>query len=117
MRRFVFKGEQLSVYFGRHGWKSMVLRESLASRIHEAPKRLVSALLSSVRSVVFSADNLVLNTLQILEEKSVVARRSIFRILPWWTHYRGPYFLQFPMQSVDFGARFRFKGKMMECAW
>src|SRR4029077_15197401 len=66
-----------------------------------------------LRSVVFSAHNLVLNTLQILEVESIVARGSIFWILSWWTHYLGPNSIQFAMQSVDFGARFRFKCKMM----
>ena len=67
--------------------------------------------------LVLMMHNLVLNTLQVLEEESVVARGSIFWILPWWTHYRGSYSLQFGMQSVDFGARLCLKGKMMECSW
>ena len=62
---------------------------------------------------MFGAYNLVLNTLQILEEESVVAWGRIFRILLEWTHYRGSDSLQLRMQPVDFGARFRLERKMM----
>ena len=57
--------------------------------------------------------DLVLDPFQILEEESVVARGRIFWILPWWTHYCGPYSLQLRMQPVDFGARLSFKCKMI----
>src|SRR5438874_5728782 len=67
-------------------------------------QRLVRRLLCSI---AFSAHNLVLNTLQILEVESVVAPGSIFWILSWWTHYFGLNSIHFAMQSVDFGARFR----------
>src|SRR5262249_1042865 len=65
------------------------------------------------RSAVFSAHNLVLDTLQIFEEEGVVAGGRIFRILPWRTHYRCSYFLQLRMQPIDFDAGCRFECKMM----
>ena len=46
----------------------------------------------TLRLLVVIAHDLVLDTFQILEEQSVVARRGIFWILPWWTHDRGTYF-------------------------
>ena len=58
-----------------------------------------------LRSDVFMAHNLVLDTLQILEEERIVASGDVFRIFPWWTHYRGAYSLQLGMQPVDLGAR------------
>src|SRR5438876_10617358 len=39
--------------------------------------------------VLFIAHNLVLDTLQILEEEGVVTPGGVFRILPWWTHCGG----------------------------
>ena len=62
---------------------------------------------------MFIAHDLVLDTLQILEEESVVAWRRILWILLWWTHYCGSYLLQLRMQLVDFGARFHFECEMM----
>ncbi len=63
--------------------------------------------------VLFIAHNLVLDTLQILEEEGVVTRGGVFRILPWWTHYCGPYLPQLRMELVDLGARCRSECKMM----
>ena len=63
------------------------------------------------------AHNLVLDTLRVLEEESVVASRRIFRILPWRAHYRSPYSLQFRMEPIDFGARCGLECQMMERPW
>jgi len=67
----------------------------------------------TLRLLVVIAHDLVLDTFQILEEQSVVAWRGIFRILPWFTHYRSPYLLQFRMQPIHFSARCRSECKMM----
>ena len=81
-------------------------RRSLGEGGHRRVRRLL-------RSILCSANDLVFNAIQILEVQSVVARRRIFWIFSWWTHDCRTYCIEFAMQSVDFGARFRFKCKMM----
>jgi hypothetical protein len=63
------------------------------------------------------AHDLVLNTLQILEEESVVAWRGILWILLWWAHYRGSYFLQIRMEAVDLSTGAHFERNMMQRPW
>src|SRR3989442_12987799 len=63
--------------------------------------------------VLSIAHDLVLDTLQILEEEGVVTWGGVFRILPCWTHYCGPYLPQLRMELFDLGARCRSECKML----
>ena len=64
-----------------------------------------------------SAHNLVFDAFEILEEESVVAWRSVFRVLARRAHDRRTDRLQFGIQPVDFGARFRSEREVMQRAW
>jgi len=57
-------------------------------------------------------NNLVFNTVKILEIKGVVAWRGILRVLLRGAHYGGAYLPDLVMQPVDLGAGSRFKRKM-----
>src|SRR5216117_1299997 len=72
-------------------------------------------------SVGFGAQDLVLDPLEILEEKSIVVGWSLGRsklpVFPWLAYNNGPDLLQLGMQAIDFGASLCLERKMMQRPW